>query len=414
MVGITAVAKGARAAAKAAPTGLQSLTEQALALANKRGDTVKHSRILEDMEKVDSGLLKSSEFKQSIVRFMDEASDPDKFEQIRRDKIGRIKQNQTLISGFREGRIPYMDREALKPSYLNTLAQKNAVDELLDASNQVRLYIEGHASPFKRATSNHEGWQATKIPEWLKDPDYQREWKGVDMQVVRMSPHQYLQQAARILSKQREVSPRELFEQRVRDGEPQIQALMEKMSRGTELDMPWLDFIGEGGQEGLHRAIAAERLGIPQIDVAVFKPFKKKAKTPEPAPDAPLPESPFDLEDTSTLPSYIARYKNNPTYFNREKNIKMETVDMSPEEYIKRAEDMLTKSWGKPTESRTVTGMEVINEYMEGMRAGKKFPAPYLSEIDNLQDGLHRAEAAKALGYDTIPVNVISDFKKRD
>lgn len=119
---------------------------------------------------------------------------------------------------------------------------------------------------------------------------------------------------------------------------------------------------------------------------------------------------PFDVADVSSLPQYIVNYFNNESYFNKEKNIKITKTYMSTDEYINTAESMLSKNYGNSTISRKITGNDKIEKYAELMRQGTKFPLPYLSYIDNLQDGLHRVEAAKLIGIKSIPVLIVSKF----
>lgn len=276
---IKAFLGGAREIAKKSPKGTAGLTEQVLNLARKQGNADLERKILQAQEEVDEGIISAGEFSKLAIETERRLTDPKAFAAEQASKLMRIRNTASLVNNPREGRIPYMNKDDLKIDYLQGMVEANAVDDLLRASNDVRLLIEGHKNPFLPATRDHSKWSATKIPDWMKDPDYQRTYKGEDMQVVRMTPHQYLQHSAGIFSKEKEISPRELFKQRLSSGKEEIQKLMTKMIRGEPLDMPWLDYVN-GGQEGLHRAIAAERLGIPHIDVAVFKPMGNK-NTPD-------------------------------------------------------------------------------------------------------------------------------------
>jgi hypothetical protein len=123
--------------------------------------------------------------------------------------------------------------------------------------------------------------------------------------------------------------------------------------------------------------------------------------------------NPFDTSDVSSLPVYISNYFNNERYFNKEKNIKIRIVNMTPAQYIHDAESLLTKQYGTKTVSRQTTGADKIRKYVDLMQSGVKFPLPYISYIDNLQDGLHRVEAAMLLGITTIPVLVVEFFQPK-
>lgn len=119
----------------------------------------------------------------------------------------------------------------------------------------------------------------------------------------------------------------------------------------------------------------------------------------------------FDEDDYSSLPSYLLRYFDNPEYFNREKNIFIHKILMTPDDYISMAERALSRAWGNetPKHSRQLTGKQNIDRLVDLAKSGVKFPMPFISVSDNLQDGLHRAEAAKSLGIPKIPVLVVDD-----
>lgn len=122
----------------------------------------------------------------------------------------------------------------------------------------------------------------------------------------------------------------------------------------------------------------------------------------------------IDVTDTSDFPRYIERYFQNPSYFIRDKNIKIEVVDMRVGDYIRKAKQLLTRSYGTQTLSRTSTstGRDKISLYAEKMKSGERFPLPYLNYIDNTQQGLHRAEAALLAGVRNIPVAIINNARE--
>lgn len=120
----------------------------------------------------------------------------------------------------------------------------------------------------------------------------------------------------------------------------------------------------------------------------------------------------IDKNNLSDFPRYVSNYFSNPTYFNREKNIKIDIVDMSVDVYIREAKKLLSTSWGRATVNRKSTNSDKVEIYAEKMKQGVKFPLPYLSYIDGLQDGLHRVEAAKLIGVRTLPVAVINHVRE--
>lgn len=117
---------------------------------------------------------------------------------------------------------------------------------------------------------------------------------------------------------------------------------------------------------------------------------------------------PFDMNDHSNFPNYFLQYFSNPGYFQKEKKIKIDLKKMPVDEFINISRKLLTKAWGQPTELRSASGRgkEKVEKYARLMKDGEKFPPLYLSYIDNMQDGLHRAEAAKLIGINTVPVYV--------
>lgn len=120
---------------------------------------------------------------------------------------------------------------------------------------------------------------------------------------------------------------------------------------------------------------------------------------------------PFDTNDWSSLPSMYANYAKDPKYFNNTKNVEISVVNMDIDTYVRMASKMLSLSWGTETKSRLETGIDRVRNYANLMKSGEKFPMIYLDLIDNQQDGLHRAEAAKMLGLTKVPTLVISRYR---
>ncbi|WP_373078690.1 LPD38 domain-containing protein [Zhongshania sp.] len=132
----------------------------------------------------------------------------------------------------------------------------------------------------KGATSN--------IYDYLKDPDYFRSKKGIATEVVQMSPDEYVRRAAKTLSQNegREITPKELADQRLesqdRDGGTIVDGMVKAMRQGTQFAAPYLS---PGGQEGLHRALAAKQLGMKSIPVVIVSNVPK-ASEQKPAIDS--------------------------------------------------------------------------------------------------------------------------------
>ncbi len=110
--------------------------------------------------------------------------------------------------------------------------------------------------------------KTTDIPFWdsvLKKPAYHKKVKGIERNIEFMSPKQYFHKLTKgaigISSKtQREVLSKELIEKYTKE-----------MRTGAKFPMPALLHKGGFAQEGRHRMVAAERLGIDRVPVLVMK-----------------------------------------------------------------------------------------------------------------------------------------------
>lgn len=96
----------------------------------------------------------------------------------------------------------------------------------------------------------------------LQAPEYFRTRKGYEFEIVQMSPAEYMLKASDILDGD--------VEDVVRSRDKKIsQEYAQKMMDGEKFPMPVLDYSRNGGQEGLHRAIAASLIGLSRIPVMV-------------------------------------------------------------------------------------------------------------------------------------------------
>ena len=110
----------------------------------------------------------------------------------------------------------------------------------------------------------------------IKDPEYYRDKKHVQFDIVLMHPYDYLQGAGDIFSMRSEDmgTPRRYSLADVLNvgvSEENVKKISDKMSKGTKYHMPVLD-LDALEQEGRHRAIAADDLGIAEIPVMVVYP----------------------------------------------------------------------------------------------------------------------------------------------
>lgn len=111
--------------------------------------------------------------------------------------------------------------------------------------------------------------------DMLKHPDYFREKKGATWEIVWMSPHDYIDACRRgfHVSQGTPLS----YDLRADRDRTRAQKYAEMMKQGTKFPMVTLDYRHGFSQEGLHRAIAAELLGVKRIPVMMIH----KVKDPE-------------------------------------------------------------------------------------------------------------------------------------
>lgn len=110
----------------------------------------------------------------------------------------------------------------------------------------------------------------------VKDHDYKRLAKGLQGEIVYMTPQEYIRRLGT-----------DIFHcsyERVMRGvdHDNVQNIMDKMSSGTKYNLPILDLANET-QEGRHRALAADKLGVKKIPVLVVTKWDphKELKMPK-------------------------------------------------------------------------------------------------------------------------------------
>jgi hypothetical protein len=100
--------------------------------------------------------------------------------------------------------------------------------------------------------------------------DYYRSAKGTDWSVQKMSPDEYLSRAARAMGQ----DPAEFSKFPMGNVDEYAKA----MKNGDKFPMPWVNEVA-GSQEGRTRALAAKKLGLKEIPVAVGGRVVKDAET---------------------------------------------------------------------------------------------------------------------------------------
>lgn len=108
--------------------------------------------------------------------------------------------------------------------------------------------------------------------DMLKNPDYYRERKGVEWNIAWMSPDDYID-ACRRGHHISQGTPLDLDLRKDRSA-TLAQKYAELMKQGTKFPMVILDYRTSFSQEGLHRAMAAELLGVKRMPVMMIKSTK--------------------------------------------------------------------------------------------------------------------------------------------
>lgn len=193
---------------------------------------------------------------------------------------------QTVKKFKKKNQIPEWQNN-LEVPYLRKIKEQGDWEKILETLKKL-IKIE----PFSRKTG------LPLYDDMLKSPEYFREKKGKEFEIVEMSPSEYIHQCA-LGFKTNEENLR-----KTRDVN-----YFEKMLEGEQFPMPLLDYSGNHfGQEGLHRAMAAEYLGIRKIPVMVISKVEEmKAREIFEKEDLEKLELP-DLEVGDTL--MVGRFKN--------------------------------------------------------------------------------------------------------
>lgn len=124
--------------------------------------------------------------------------------------------------------------------------------------------------------------------------------------------------------------------------------------------------------------------------------------------------SPFELD------THVSYYNNfldeeDLKYMQRSKNRTGKIVDMSPSEYYHECATRIFDTTVEALQQQRRASEGLVEQYMQDMLNGDKFPLCYLNYPDNAQEGLHGMMAAgEAFGWDTkFPVLVVEAVDDR-
>ena len=146
-------------------------------------------------------------------------------------------------------------------------------NEILDDFDEV---ITGDTA-FSVGTNDDEG-SVPMIANMKENPDYFREEKGQTMEVVYMSPDEYIAKCIEIFDGP---TTDEITGQRMKStinaeyeeygGDNKVENIANAIKGGLTYEAPWLEYgPNYGAQEGLHRALAARKLGLESIPVIIL------------------------------------------------------------------------------------------------------------------------------------------------
>jgi len=111
--------------------------------------------------------------------------------------------------------------------------------------------------------------------DMLAMPDYFAKAKRRKGSVIMMSPDEYIERAAKGFSKFNPTTIDSVINSR---DKTLIDKYAQEMQDGAKFPTIMLDYSMGFGQEGLHRALAAKKLGIKEIPVMIVSLTRKKER----------------------------------------------------------------------------------------------------------------------------------------
>lgn len=101
----------------------------------------------------------------------------------------------------------------------------------------------------------------------INNPEYFKKNKGITFEYKKMSPEAYMQ----IINKAMNYNAMNMVDLDV------VEEYARKISGGAKFPIPWLEYYANGklNQEGRHRILAMDRLGVKWVDVLVINHYVK-------------------------------------------------------------------------------------------------------------------------------------------
>ena len=112
------------------------------------------------------------------------------------------------------------------------------------------------------------------------------------------------------------------------------------------------------------------------------------------------------------MPYYNSFYSDELEDYQDLQNKTFEIVEMSPEEYFEECAKLKHTTVSKLKDERE-KHIDRIEQYMDDMKNGDKFPMPVIDYVWEMQEGLHRMYAVgEAYGWDEkVPVMIIKKYR---
>ena len=155
--------------------------------------------------------------------------------------------------------------EVLAEQRVKPLPPLRSLDNILDDVIEEEIDIGEVGLPRLFSPENRTG--RTNFDE---DMQHLADKNGWTYETINMTPDEYIDEAT-VLLQRMEDNPRLTREEVERTRLDSFPFIKEKMLKHGDFDIPYLDYTGHGGQEGINRAMAARDLGEETIPVRVIR-----------------------------------------------------------------------------------------------------------------------------------------------
>lgn len=226
-----------------------------------------------------------------------------------KNKSNYVKQIKTELVRLQNVELTDFQKTLVEKDF-NKLNTPNELEDYLEALRNIK-------DSKKIVTTDKTG-----APKFDNYSEKELAEKGMKKQYVKMSPSEYIDRAFKLLYEKenpeisydewlkKQKQPR--YEMKEFGDISNTEYFKNKIKNGEKFEMPYLDYVTKS-QEGLHRAMAAEDLGIAEIEVAVMTELIQPDISVEPVKEpeivAATPSETINVKEPSTITKAImARY----------------------------------------------------------------------------------------------------------